>query len=119
MERLKELRIKKDVTYADIARALKKTADDIVNLENSVTPPDLKTLSDLADYFGVTIDYLLMRSDNESEQHDSLYFPTKLKVPEVLKNASVAVAGEDKSLTQKDVDEMADYAAKLKSRKKK
>jgi transcriptional regulator with XRE-family HTH domain len=119
VERLKELKLKKDVNNADIARALRKTPADIENLENGSAHPDIKTLSDLADYFDVTIDYLLEKTDNPSAAYDSLYFPTKLNVPEVLKKASLTVAGADKSLSQKDVDEIASYAESLKKRGKK
>lgn len=62
-ERLKSLRTEKNLTQDDIAKILGCTQRKISYMERGVTEPDLQALSKLADYFGVSIDYLCGRTD--------------------------------------------------------
>ncbi len=48
----------------------------------------------------------------------SAYFHTSVKIPPVLENAGLGISGGGESLTQRDVDEMAEFAERLKNRKK-
>lgn len=61
--RIKELRTEKNYTQAQLAEILEISQQNISKYENCKLEPDITTLSKLADFFKVTIDYLLERSD--------------------------------------------------------
>jgi transcriptional regulator with XRE-family HTH domain len=62
-QRIKFLRIEKGLTQADLAQILFSTKTTISNYETGYSTPDLDTLLKIADYFNVTMDYLLGRVD--------------------------------------------------------
>ena len=57
-ERLKELRIEKNVGQVELARALNLSKGIISLWENNLREPKLSNLILLAQFFGVSIDYL-------------------------------------------------------------
>lgn len=67
MNRIKELRKEKNLTQADLAKLLDVSDRSIGFYENEKRDPDTKALKKLADYFSVTIDYLLGRTDTRQE----------------------------------------------------
>ncbi|MCR5122301.1 MAG: helix-turn-helix domain-containing protein [Ruminococcus sp.] len=62
--RLKELRKKKGMTQLRLAMELNMTQNTISRYETGEREADYKTLILFADYFGVSIDYLLERTDD-------------------------------------------------------
>ena len=62
--RLKELRKKRHMTQQRLAIELNMTQNSISRYENEVREADYQTLIKFADYFNVSIDYLLERTDN-------------------------------------------------------
>lgn len=62
-EKLKELRISKGLTQEELGKILNKTKNNISQYETSKREPDSETLKTLADFFGVSVDYLLGRTD--------------------------------------------------------
>lgn len=60
-ELLVELRQDRKMTQEDLAKVLFVTSGTISNYENGVHLPDIEKLISLADFFGVTTDYLLGR----------------------------------------------------------
>lgn len=62
--RLKELRKKKRITQLRLAMDLNMTQNTISRYETNEREADYKTLILLADYFDVSIDYLLERTDD-------------------------------------------------------
>jgi repressor LexA len=65
-KRIKLLRIEKGLTQADLAQILFSTKTTISNYETGYSTPDLDTLLKIADYFNVTMDYLLGRVDKRA-----------------------------------------------------
>lgn len=63
-ERLKELRTDKNMTQGELAQALNLTRPTITYYESGVRSPDAQKLILIADYFGISIDYLLGRTNN-------------------------------------------------------
>ncbi len=61
-EILSMLRKEKGLGQKELASYLNLSTGTISNYENGVHSPDLTTLDKLADYFGVTTDYLLNRT---------------------------------------------------------
>ena len=65
-ERLRELRREKKVTQSKMADFLGIKLRSYQNYEGGGHYPDVPGLMKMADYFGVTTDYLLGRSDQRS-----------------------------------------------------
>lgn len=62
--RLKELRKSKKISQLKLALDLGLNQNSISRYENNEREADYKTLVAFADYFNVSIDYLLERTDN-------------------------------------------------------
>ena len=63
--RLKELRKSRKISQLKLALDLNMNQNTISRYENLEREADYKTLIRLADYFGVSIDYLLGRTKDE------------------------------------------------------
>lgn len=63
-ERLKTLRIEKGVTQKAIAENIQVSPVSLQRFEYGTVRPSLDTLISLADYFNVSLDYLVGRSDD-------------------------------------------------------
>ena len=75
-KRLKQLRELYNVSQADLARYLKLNRAQVSNYEKGISKPSLDVIENIADYFGVSIDYLLCRTfknlkviDNKSDKN--------------------------------------------------
>ena len=65
--RLKKLRKKRKISQLKLALDLNMNQNTISRYENLEREADYKTLIRIADYFDVTLDYLLGRSDEETK----------------------------------------------------
>lgn len=75
MNRLKELRIEKELLQSDIAKIINKSERTVGFYETGERDMGTETLSKLAEFFNVSIDYLLGKSDIrnlENQQEDPL-----------------------------------------------
>ncbi|MGN0527276.1 MAG: helix-turn-helix domain-containing protein [Acutalibacteraceae bacterium] len=63
--RLKELRKERGITQLKLAMDLGLSQNTVSRYETGEREADYKTLIMLADYFGVSIDYLLERTDEK------------------------------------------------------
>lgn len=63
-ERLKELRTLKQITQKELANIIGINERSYQNYEINASTPNYKTLLFIADYFNVSLDYLVGRSDN-------------------------------------------------------
>ncbi len=63
--RLKELRKKRKISQLKLALDLNMNQNSISRYENMEREADYETLIRIADYFGVTLDYLLGRNDTK------------------------------------------------------
>lgn len=66
--RLKSLRIKKKMTQADVANALKINRGTYANYERGHREPDIETLKMFAEFYDVSIDYLVGNSSETDKQ---------------------------------------------------
>lgn len=64
MIRLKELRKKKNISQVKLAMDLNMNQNSISRYETGEREADYETLIAFADYFNVSVDYLLGRTDN-------------------------------------------------------
>ena len=62
--RIKQLREQKGITQLKMAMDLNMNQNTISRYESGVHQADYNTLIAIADYFDVSIDYILMRTDN-------------------------------------------------------
>ena len=63
--RLKKLRKDKNISQLKLALDLNMNQNTVSRYENLEREADYETLIIFADYFGVSLDYLLGRSDNK------------------------------------------------------
>ena len=59
---LKQLRKERNLTQEDLAECLGVSPQTVSKWENNFSMPDISCLPVLADYFGITVDALLMHN---------------------------------------------------------
>ena len=64
--RIKELRVAHGLTQVEFAKCLSVSKQAVSNWENNNIQPSIDMLLKIADYFGVSTDYLLGRSNDNS-----------------------------------------------------
>lgn len=63
-DRLKSLRMMNNLSQTDFGKILNKSANNISQYETGKREPDLETLKIISDYFKVSLDYLLGKTDD-------------------------------------------------------
>lgn len=112
--RFKELRLKRGLSQAEVSTVFSVSPSTIGMYEQGRRTPDNEGLIKMADYFGVSTDYLLGRVDDPTPQGKP-----DLVIPEELKGAKVAFHNGDlEDLTQDEVDRLAEFARFIKSQRK-
>lgn len=101
--RLREIRKAKGLTMKDVAKILNVSESAVSQYENGKRELDYASMTKLADYFNVSIDYLLEREEN-------------LIIPENIKNVPMAFYDGLDGLTQQDLDAVSDFVKFLKSK---
>lgn len=97
MQVLKALRNEKRISQAELAKALNVAQNTVANWENGVREPDNATIAKIANYFGVSTDYLLGLSDN----------PTPAPRTDIdLSEIDYALFGETKHLNESEKQEL-------------
>ncbi|BES63671.1 hypothetical protein SANA_01100 [Gottschalkiaceae bacterium SANA] len=74
-ERLKALRLEKGLMQEELAKTIKTTNATISKYENGRIEPNLETLQLLAEYFDISVDYLLDKT-NVRHHTETLAFHT-------------------------------------------
>lgn len=82
--KLRELRKSKNVSQAELGSVLGVTGQTILNWENGIYEPSISQLIKLADYFNVTIDYLVDRPQTISEAEKVAQALSKLSYHEIV-----------------------------------
>lgn len=93
MLKLKELRKSKRLTQQDIADFLKIERNSYTRYENESRFPTLSALIKLADFYGVSIDYILGRSDSPAIVIDTKTNPSPDDQERAASMASSVLAG--------------------------
>ena len=65
-ENIKNLRVARGLNQVEFAKLMGVTKQCVSNWENDNVLPSIEMLTRLADYFGVTTDYMLGRTQNRS-----------------------------------------------------
>jgi len=74
-QRLKKLRKERDITQEDLAKTLNYGRTAIAGYESGRNQPDYNILTKLADYFDVSADYLLGRTDERNNNMNKIMKP--------------------------------------------
>ncbi len=72
MNRIRELREDRDLRQIDVANATGIDQKTLSNYETGKTNPDSEAIILLADFFGVTTDYLLRRANNNLSSNEDI-----------------------------------------------
>lgn len=107
-DRLKELRKERDLTQEEISEICQVAKQTISNWENNVTQPPFDIVKKLAQYFGVTIDYLLDFTQDDADNME------KLKI--ALKEAGMWDYNVD-DMSREDFEKAMQIVAMLKEKK--
>lgn len=86
MNNFKFLREKAGLTQAEFAEKHGLSQQAISKYENGTREPDLKTLIIFADYYNVSIDYLLGRNITISRETNNTFTPISAEHQTLLKN---------------------------------
>ncbi|NNV07537.1 XRE family transcriptional regulator [Geobacillus sp. MMMUD3] len=112
--RLKMLRLQKKLTHQDMADFLGITRQGYSKYENGQSQPDIDTINKLAEFFNVTTDYLLGRTDhpNPPEQDDEL--GTLARINQLIKEYGIEQMGffdikKWKQLSEEEIKEIVKH----------
>jgi len=95
-KRLTELRKKSGLSQYELAEKLGFSRGKYSNYEQGTRQPDYETLQKIADYFNVTTDYLLGRSDKPNytaEQEDNENYDSIQEINRLLKEYGIDQSG--------------------------
>lgn len=101
-ERLRQLREEKALSQLELGKTLGIGNSTLSNYEAGYRAPDNETLVRIADYFSVTTDYLLGRTDDRNGS---------------IKITTIA-AHSDNDLTEDEQEKIREFAKFLKSQRK-
>lgn len=111
-ERLKTLRLSKDLSQMELAQQLKTSKSSINMYERGEREPGIETLERIADFFNVDLDYLLGKSDyaNRNEWLSSLdVVPNIIPMPEMRKIPLIgSIACGEPILAEQHIEEYID-----------
>lgn len=97
--RLKSLRNDKGITQTDLGNIVNVGKSTISQYESGISSPDYDILQKLADYFNVSLDYLLGRTDNPKGILDE---PSDLEIEHVMKNNQLMFNGDVMTAEEKE-----------------
>ena len=84
MNRIAELRKRNKVSQAKLGKLVGAAQNTVSQWENGLREPDTDTLHALADFFGVTIDYLLGRDSEQKNNPDIVDDAGDLEIQSIL-----------------------------------
>lgn len=127
-ERFKELRIKKGLSQDQLADALNIPRTSISHYERDGRLPREERLVQIADFFGVTVDYLIGRTEDETELTNSeeefvneliKYDKQEISLEELLKilNENFDITTDGKPATEEEIKAAIAFIRSLRSLK--
>ena len=107
LERTLELIEKKNISKNKLLTDLKLSKNSFVDWQNRGTIPSAETIEKIADYFGVTTDYLLGRTDDINQKPGD----SNIKMDDF----SYALYNESRELDDDDKQRLLKYARMLRN----
>jgi HTH-type transcriptional regulator, competence development regulator len=108
-KRLKALRLQKKLTHQDMADFLGITRQGYSKYENGQSQPDIETINKLAEFFNVTTDYLLGRTDvleTRTEEENTLAIINQLIKEYGIEQMGFFDIEKWKSLSEEEIEEI-------------
>ncbi|QTL96777.1 helix-turn-helix domain-containing protein [Iocasia frigidifontis] len=118
-DKIKKLRNEENISQRKLAKFLNLSPSTIAMYEIGERKPDIDTLQKIADYFNISVDYLLGRT-NERAPADKLILKdknTNVEIKELLNRFNVHLDGE--FLTEEDKESVITLLQMLRNRNKK
>ena len=112
-EILREERLNLGLNQVEFAKIFNVTKQTVSNWENGNRNPDSATLSKLADYFGVTVDYLLGRTDERTINKE------KVKLDSSIKTIAAHRLGNVEDLDDDAIEKINEYIEFIRMQQKK
>lgn len=105
MFKIKQLREAKGINMKEAARLLGMPYTTYVNYEKGLREPTSEVLIQIADFYNVSIDYLVGRSSDSIDKH--IIFSYEAPVPEVTQGVQniIRIAARDGSYTERTLSD--------------
>lgn len=105
--RLRDLRLSKDMTQAELGKILGVGKTTISQYETGTRKPDAETLDKLAGFFAVSVDYLLGRTDDPTPPSEAHLTPEEYdrRVVAALSRSD----GYGEPLTKEEIEDILKY----------
>lgn len=119
--RLRKLRKENNLTQADLANELSFSKTTIANYEQGLRTPNIETLNEISNYFNVSFDYLLGKSNKKTiskcwlQESNNIIFTVQksnLKIKKCSIGACSFYGYERKSLIEMGLSELSVYLDK-------
>lgn len=112
-DRIKQLRTEKGITQQDLSDKLGITKSILSKYENGHREPGREILNSLADFFDVSVDYLLGRTDRKE-----IYILEKKDLPDELQDLGIDYIGVAKEIKEsgfsiEEIKELIEFAKKM------
>lgn len=104
--RLKDLRETKGISQKQLANFLNVSQGSVGNWESGTREPNFDIIKKIADYFDVSADYLIGRTDNPQQSID-----------QQLEGVEFALYGEIKELTDDEKQDILNFVKFTKSKR--
>lgn len=108
-ERLRKIRKERGLRQEDIGKVAHVGKSTVSQWENNIHTPDLETVSKIAAYLNVPVDYFFVDDPSTPAWWFRDTPPTKMELEEFLKNANVYFDGAP--LDEEDKEDILDYLA--------
>ncbi|MGE5329689.1 MAG: helix-turn-helix domain-containing protein [Deltaproteobacteria bacterium] len=95
--RLRNLREEINLTQKELSQLLKLTPGAIGLYEQGRRMPDCTTLCTLADFYNVSVDYILCRTHNRNPERKASFFPAEIELLEKIRQTSNILSMEQKT----------------------
>lgn len=76
--KLRDLRESKNITQTELAKNLNMTQGAYTRYENNARQPDYETLKKIANYFNVSIDYLLSNENDKTVEQEAILLKNEM-----------------------------------------
>lgn len=114
MQRIKQLRLKNGATQAELAKFLKVAQNTLSYWEAGKYEPPIESLNKLADYFHVSIDYLLEKTDDPTPKHKKNEDATELTIDTL----EYALYGTARELDDDEKEELLRLAKHMRKKRR-
>lgn len=105
-DKVKELRKQNNITQQELAKAINLSQSTIGMMEKGKQGASRKTLLKLADFFGVTVDFLLSETEEQTDKNFNLSIKEQEKIDKeaqkILDEMSLAFSKNKETLSEED-----------------